>query len=336
MGKAARLRHSRTESLDEADRFIPGFTVRQAEALRAHCVEAVQTLGYRAWDRGSHIVVTGGPFTSPGAILGFSTISREAARVPKGQWGALAADVVGRLIASALAAPPHLDKAQLHKGLFPRFSAPGRIPDELLAEDYTYSRRVGGMPLLVAVRHEQASAFLADIHLAKVGGIEEAWRSAEANLVAAGLGDPTVYTAPNGSSTVVFEGEPPRQAAWLGYPERLVETLGIDVGPLGALFCVPAHRMLGLQLVGDSTTFDDVERMLSLVDILGEGEVAPLSGALFWWRLGEDVLPAAAAGLDGERLSLPPAVSEALVAARSQLDRGSARGKHPDFDTMDG
>ncbi|MEA5454642.1 hypothetical protein SPF06_07915 [Sinomonas sp. JGH33] len=333
MGKAARLKRSRTyKGPDGSDRFIPGFTTRRAEALRGHCAEAVRALGYRAWDRGSHIVVTGGPFTAPGAILGFSTISREAARVPEDQWGPLAAEVIGRLIASALAAPPHLDRTQLREGLFPRFSAPGRIPEELLAEDYTYARRVAGMPLLVAVRHDQASAFLADIHLAKAGGVEEAWSAAEANLVAAGLGDPAIYAAPNGSSVIVFESEHPRQAAWLAYPERLVETLGLDVGPLGALFCVPAHRLLGIQPVREDTTSKEVERMLQLAGILGEGEVAPLSRELFWWRPGEEVLTAQAAGLDQERLGLPPDVGEALKAAGSV----GTRGVNPIFDTMDG
>lgn len=298
MGKAARIRKNYAEGSREArgpespDRYIEGCTVRQADELRWHCAEAVRALGYRAWDRGSHIVVTGGPFAAPGATLGFTTIAREAARVPEADWGALTADIVGHLISTALASPPHLSREELRDQLFPRFSAPGRIPDPRLAEDYTYSRRVAGLPLLLAVRHSQASAFLADVHLAKAGGVEEAWETAEANLFEGELGEPTAYQSANGSSVIVLESEHPRQAAWLAYPERLVERLDLEVGSSGLLFCVPAHRMLGFQAVDTLASVEEVHRMRDLAAILAEGEVAPLSRELFWWRPGERVVAA--------------------------------------------
>ncbi|NUP74212.1 MAG: hypothetical protein HOQ07_06140 [Sinomonas sp.] len=269
-------------------------------------------------------MITGGPFTSPGATLGFTTISREAARVPEEGWSELVADVVDHLIASALAAPPHLGREELRTQLFPRFSAPGRIPEERLAEDYTYARRVAGMPLLLAVRQSQASAFLADIHLAKAGGAEAAWETAAANLEAAPFGEPTAYRAPSGATVIVFESEHPRQAAWLAYPERLAERLGLEIGPLGVLFCVPAHRQLGLYIVDEETTLADVHRMIELASILGEDEVAPLSPHLFWWRPGEPVTAATVEGPDGLVIALPEGIL------------GTVAGHGADFDTIDG
>ncbi|WP_138443723.1 hypothetical protein [Sinomonas susongensis] len=220
--------------------------------------------------------------------------------------------MIGQLIASALAAPPHLDRDELGKQLFPRFSAAGRIPEGRLSEDYTYARRVGGMPLLLAVRHSQASALLADIHLARAGGVEAAWRAAESNLFEAGPGELSVYTSPAGAAVLVCESEHPRQAAWLAYPERLMEVLGLEIGPRGALFCVPAHRLLGIHILGERSTAEtaeDAKAMLELARILGEDEIAPLSGDLFWWRPGKPVV-----GISSE------AVVEGL----------------PAFDTMDG
>lgn len=316
MGKAARLRKMRAEGQDpEApDRFISGYSMRRADVLRAHCTNAIRELGYRAWDRGSHIVITGGPFHPPGATLGFSTISREAARVPESVWPDLVSDVIGQLITSALAAPPRLGRSELREQLFPRFSAPGRIPEGQLEEDYTYARRVGGMPLLLAVRNGQASALLADIHLGKAGGADAAWEAAEANLFAADLGDPTAYAAPSGAAVIVLESEHPRQAAWLAYPDRLMEMLGLEIGPLGVLFCVPAHRILGFHVVSERTSRQDFERMRDLTSILGVDEVAPLSDELFWWAPGMSVTN-----------RVPPSVLDALCSSDPVP-----------FDTMDG
>lgn len=311
MGKAARLKNARSaeRSPDAPDRHIPGLSVRQADLLRQRCAEAIRELGYRAWDRGSHLVITGGPFKPPGATLGFRTLAREAGRAPEEAWPDLARDIVGRLIESALAAPPHLDRGELLKQLFPRFSAPGRIPEGQLAEDYSYARRVGGMPLLLAVRHSQASALLADIHLAKAGGVEAAWEAAEKNLFESEFDELCVYTGPSGAAVLVCESEHPRQAAWMAYPDRLVELLGLEIGPCGVLFCAPAHRLLGIHVLTPLTTLEDARSVQELTSILGEDEVAPLSKDLFWWRPGEPVV----------RVS-PEAVAEALAA----------------FDTMDG
>lgn len=346
MGKAARIRGTRAElrevaaGPDSPDRFIEGYTVREADALRGHCADAVRALGYRAWDRGSHIVVTGGPFKAPGATLGFSTIAREAARVPEDAWGAVAADIVGHLIETALAAPPNLSRGDLSAQLFPRFSAPGRIPEETLAEDYTYARRVAGLPLLLAVRHSQASALLADIHLARAGGVEAAWESAEANLFSGELGEPTAYQSPTGAAVIVLESEHPRQAAWLGYPDALVDRLGLEVGPRGLLFCAPAHRMLGFHVIDDETRPEDVRRMHELTSILGEDEVAPLSEELFWWQPGKPVMRATTSLGRG-----PVVLADALTAVLSGdladgLSGGPSGGADAstvgDFDTMDG
>ncbi|WP_422936100.1 hypothetical protein [Sinomonas sp. P47F7] len=334
MGKAARVKKARSEvregtaALDSPDRYIEGFTIGQADALRGHCAEAVRSLGYRAWDRGSHIVVTGGPFRAPGATLGFTTIAREAARIPETGWGGLARDIVGHLISTALAAPPHLSRDDLREQLFPRFSAPGRIPPAQLAEDYSYARRVAGLPLLLAVRHSQASAFLADVHLSKAGGAEEAWEMAEANLFEAELGEPTAYQSDTGSAVILLESEHPRQAAWLAYPERLVERLGLEVGPSGLLFCVPAHRMLGFQDVDGLASVEDVHRMRDLVAILAEGEVAPLSSELFWWRPGQPIVAATA-----PRGRTTAVLDDSLAALLSGAEIPSP-GR--DFDTMDG
>lgn len=315
MGKAERLRKIRAQEQDpEApDRFLPGFTRGSADALRQHCAEAIRGLGYRAWDRGSHLVITGGPFRSPGATLGFTTIAREAARVNEEEWPELVAEIVGQLVSGALAAPPHLGRGELRAELFPRFSALGRISEGQLQEDYSYSRRVGGLPLLLAVRHRQTSAFLADIHLSKAGGPEAAWEAAAANLFEAGLGAPTVYAAASGAAMVVLESEHPRQAAWLAYPERLMEVLGLKVGPLGVLFCVPAHRLLGFHLVTEETTRQDVDRMRDLASILGTDEVAPLSSDLFWWAPGR------------------PVTTDVPVGAPAAVPEGPR-----EFDTMDG
>lgn len=311
MGKAARLKNERSAgtSPDGPDQNIAGLSVSRADLLRGHCVDAVQRLGYRAWDRGSHIVITGGPFRPPGATLGFTTIAREASRAHEDAWPELVADIIGELIESALAAPPHLEREELRKQLFPRFSAPGRIPEDQLCEDYTYARRVAGMPLLLAVRHSQASALLADIHLAKAGGAEAAWEAARRNLFDAGLGELSVYASPSGANVLVCESEHPRQAAWLAYPERLMDELGLEIGPRGALFCTPAHRILGIHVLGEGAVVEDAKSVLKLAAILGEDEVAPLSRELFWWRPGEAVV---------------------RVSPEAIIDRIAA------FDTMDG
>lgn len=288
MGKAARLRNERAvgKAPDAPDRYIAGFTVSRADHLRRLCADAIRALGYRAWDRESHIVITGGPFRPPGAALGFTAISRAAACAREDAWPELVADIIRQLVESALAAPPHLDRGELRKQLFPRFSAPGRLPEDQLAEDYTYARRVAGMPLLLAVRHSEASAFLADIHLAKAGGAEVAWEAAETNLFGAGLGELSVCTSPSGANVLVCESEHPRQAAWLAYPERLMEVLGLEIGSRGVLFCAPAHRLLGIHVLREHATVEDAKSVLELAGILGEGEVAPLSRELFWWRPG--------------------------------------------------
>ncbi|WP_156144232.1 hypothetical protein [Sinomonas humi] len=299
MGKAARLRSARANETDtdSADRYIEGFTVGRADRLRSHCVDAIRGLGYRAWDRESHIVITGGPFRPPGATLGFATIAREASRVGEEAWPGLVADIVGHLIESALAAPPHLGREELRKGIFPRFSAPGRIPEARLVDDYSYARWLGDMPLLLAVRHSHASAFLADIHLSKAGGAERAWKVAEANLFEAGLGELTVYTSPSGANVLVCESEHPRQAAWLAYPERLMDVLGLEIGPRGVLFCAPAHRILGIHVLGPGASVEDARSVINLAGILGEDEIAPLTQELFWWRPGHPVLPVSPEGV---------------------------------------
>ncbi|WP_430295950.1 hypothetical protein [Sinomonas sp. B1-1] len=310
------------EDLSGPDRFIPGFTGRQADLLRGHCAEAVRARGLRARDFGSHLAVTGGPFRGSGAQLGLTSIARAAARVPEEVWGEVASSIVGQLVGGALEAAQagggrpgsglgYAGKA-LRERLFPRFSAPGRIPDEVLGEDYTYARKIAGLPLLLAFRREETSLLLADVHLAKAGGLEAAWEAAEANLFSAGFDEVQAY-AKDGVTVLHLEGDHPRMASWLAYPDRLMVELGLEPGRLGVFFGVPALRMITLHLVDEETTVEGLEGMLGLNAILGKEEIAPLSGHLYWWRPGEQV-QAATSNEDGAlALTLPASVMRAVA-----------------------
>ena len=324
MGKAARSRALRLER-GQARHGTQGgggagpreLSESELAALREHCAEAVRALGYRAADRGDHVQVTGGPFRGPGAQLGTASLERLAALAPEDEWPQLASDYVGELIGAALSAGEQgtgLGYAgqALRERLFPRFSA--RILEDRLAEDYTYARRVAGLPLLLALRHGQTSKLVADIHLAKAGGLEAAWEAAEQNLFGAGLGKPTAY-AKDGATVVLLESEHPRQASWLAYPDRLMAALGIEPGPLGMIFGVPALRQITFQPVTEETTVAHLGSMIELHTILARNEVAPLSTHLYHWRPGEPVSAATstAAGSKGTVLTLPKSVMEAIA-----------------------
>jgi hypothetical protein len=90
--------------------------------------------------------------------------------------------------------------------------------------------------------------------------------------------------------------------------------LGLDIGPSGVIFCVPAHRILGFHVVDERTSRQDLERMRELTSILGTDEVAPLSDDLFWWAPGRSVTN-----------GVPPSVLDGLCSSNPVP-----------FDTMDG
>ena len=330
MGKAARLRAVRAdgaghvprgEGSEGIGRGIRELTEADLAALRGLCAEAVRALGFRAADRGDHLQVTGGPFRGPGAQLGTASLERLAAVAPEDEWSAIARDYVGELIGAALnageqAAGLGYAGQALRERLFPRFSI--RVLEDRLAEDYSYARRVAGLPLLLALRHGQTSKLVADIHLAKAGGLEAAWEAAEQNLFEAGIGRPTAYEK-DGAAVVLLESEHPRQASWLAYPDRLMETIGIEPGPLGMLFGVPALRQITLQPVTEETTLAHLGSMIELHGILACDEVAPLSTHLYHWRPGEPVSAATSteAGSPGTMLTLPKSVMEAIAGPDS-------------------
>lgn len=280
------------------DRHLPEFSRRQADALRTHAAEAVRSRGYRARDRGTHVAVTGGPFTGPGAQLGFSTIAREALRLPEAEWGAMVAAVVAQLLDAAVhggAAGGGLGYAgpALRERLFPRFVAPERVPPGQLAEAHTYARDVGGLPLILAIRHDQTSVYVADDHLAKAGGPEAAWAAAESNLFAAGLGRGEAFVR-DGTAVLLLESDHPRQASWMAYPDRLMAHFGVEPGPRGVLFSVPALRMIAFSVTEGSVSRAGIRSMLELNAVLAQDEVAPLSPHVYWWRPGAAVQQATA------------------------------------------
>ena len=312
------------------DRHLPEFSRRQADALRTHAAEAVRSRGYRARDRGSHVTVTGGPFTGPGAQLGFSTIAREALRLPEAEWGAMVAAVVAQLLDAAVhgcgtggglgyAGPA------LRELLFPRFVAPERMPPGQLAEAHTYARDVGGLPLILAIRHDQASLYLADDHLAKAGGPDAAWAAAESNLFAAGLGRGEAFVR-EGAAVLLLESDHPRQASWMAYPERLMTHFGIDPGPRGVLFSVPALRMIAFTLTEDSVSHEGIRSMLELNAVLAQDEVAPLSPHVYWWRPGTP-LRQATAWEDGAVVVSAPEELGRLLAGQEAGQDGGQHGR---------
>ncbi|WP_077489132.1 hypothetical protein [Sinomonas mesophila] len=328
MGKAARLRAVRPDGAGSVPRGAGRGSVRDPRelseadlaALREHCADAVRALGFRSADRGDHLQVTGGPFRGSGAQLGTASLERLAALAPEDEWAQLAKDYVGELIGAALSAGEQgasLGYAgqALRDRLFPRFTA--RITEDRLAEDYTYARRIGGLPLVLALRHGQTSKLVADIHLAKAGGPEAAWAAAEKNLFAAGIGRPTAY-AKDGAAVVLLESEHPRQASWLAYPDRLMEAIGIEPGPLGILFGVPALRQITFQTVTEETTMAHLGSMIELHGILALDEAAPLSTHLYHWRPGEPVSAATSTGEEGPVLTLPQSVMEAIAGPGSE------------------
>lgn len=309
------------ESEGPADPHLPEFTVAQAAVLRAHAVDAVRGLGFRATDRGTHLVVRGGPFTGGGAELGFSTIAREAARVPEDEWGALVSAIVAQVIGAAVeagASGRSLGYAgpALRERLFPRFVAPGRLHADQLAEGYSYARTVGGLPLIMAIRRDQTSLFVADDHLAKAGGVEAAWEAAEANLFAGGLGRGEAFVR-DGHAIMLLESEHPRQASWLAYPERLMEHFGIEPGPRGVFFGVPALRMITFAMSEGTMSLQGLKNMLEIHSILARDEVAPLSPHVYWWRPGSPVLAATSVEDGGLALTLPQSAMEAIVGVDS-------------------
>lgn len=302
---------------ERADPHLPGFSVRQADCLRRHVADAARGLGFRTRDRGTHIVVMGGPFTGAGAQIGFSTIAREALRIREAEWEPMVAAIVGQLLGAAVQGamgPGSLGYAgqALRERLFPRFVAPDRMAPGQLAEDYTYSRDVGGLPLIMAIRREQTSMYVADNHLAKAGGLEAAWGAAEANLFAGGLGKGEAFMR-DGHAILLLEAEHPRQASWLAYPDRLMEHFGIDPGPLGVFFSVPALRMITFSMSEETMSLTGVRSMLEITSILAKDEVAPLSPHVYWWRPGDRV-QAATSFEDGQlALTLPKSVMEAIA-----------------------
>ncbi|GAB4099173.1 hypothetical protein [Sinomonas halotolerans] len=303
------------------DRFLPGFTRGQAGLLRGGVMAAVQALGYRAADRGDHIRVTGGPFRGAGAQLGFATLANKARCLPEEEWADMTDDHVRQVIAAALqgsSTPGSLGYAgtALRERLFPRFIAPQRMDPVRLAEDYTYARDVGGLPLGLAIRRDQTSLLLGDIHLAKAGGAAEAWEAAEANLFAAGIGEPTVY-GKGSAAVVLFEGEHPRMASWLAYPQEFLARIGLEPGPLGVLLSVPALRQIAVQPLTEHSTVEHVAAMLGFNRILGEHEVAPLSPHVFHWRPGGPVTAATTVEPEGLALTLPRSVMEAVAGKDS-------------------
>lgn len=290
------------------DPHLPEFSRDQADALRAYAADAVRGVGLRAKDCGTHLVVTGGPFTGAGAQLGFSTIAREAQRLPEGEWNSMVAAVVGHLMAAAMQTGGRSGSLgyagpALRERLFPRFVAPERMPPDQLAESHTYAREVGGLPLIMAIRRDQTSLFLADDHLAKAGGLEAAWEAAEANLFSAGLGKAEAYGR-EGTAVLLLESDHPRQASWLAYPERLMAHFGIEPGARGVLFGVPALRMLLFTVTEESVTPDGIRSMLELNAILAQDEVAPLSPHVYWWRPGGPVQ--AVTSWQGAEIALAP------------------------------
>lgn len=322
-GEGSRIGAVEAQSADEiADPHLPEFSVRQADALRRHVVDAARGLGFRTRDRGTHIVVMGGPFTGAGAQIGFSTIAREALRWPESEWEPMVEEIVRQLLAAGAqgaAARGSLGYAgpALRERLFPRFVAPERMPAGQLAEDYTYARDVGGLPLIMAIRREQTSMYVADNHLAKAGGLEEAWEAAEANLFAGGLGKGGEAYVKDGHAIVLLESEHPRQASWLAYPDRLVERLGLEPGPRGVFFSVPALRMITVSMSEETMSLDGIRSMLEINSILAKDEVAPLSPHVYWWRPGYPV-QAATSFEDGHlALTLPKSVMEAIAGPDS-------------------
>lgn len=304
------------------DPHLPGFTVRQAYSLRGYVAAAVQGLGFRARDRGTHVVVRGGPFTGAGAQIGFATIAREALRIPEAAWEPMTEAIVGQLLGAAMQGagrPGSLGYAgpALRERLFPRFIAPDRMPADQLAEDYTYARDVGGLPLIMAIRREETSIYLSDTHLAKAGGLESAWSAAESNLFEGGIGTGGEAFVRNGHAILLLESEHPRQASWLAYPERLMERLEIEPGPLGMFFSVPALRMITLSMSEETMSVAGIRSMLEITSILAKDEVAPLSPHVYWWRPGEPV-QAATSYQDGKvALTLPRSVMEAVAGPES-------------------
>jgi hypothetical protein len=295
---------------------LPEFSRRQADALRAHAAQAVRSRGYRARDRGTHLTVTGGPFTGQGAQLGFSTIAREAQRTPEADWAALVDAVVAQILGAAVqgcGTHGSLGYAgpALRERLFPRFVAPERMPPGQLAEAHSYAREVGGLPLILAIRHDQTSIYVADDHLAKAGGPEAAWAAAESNLFAAGPGRAEGFVRDR-TAVLLLESDHPRQASWMAFPDRLMAHLGREPGPLGVLFGVPALRMIAVSATEDSVSHEGVRSMLGLNAVLAQDEVAPLSPHVYWWRPGAG-LRQATAWRDGRvEVALPEELAELL------------------------
>lgn len=310
---------------ESADPHLPEFSVRQADALRLHCADAVRGLGFRAKDRGTHIAVMGGPFTGAGAQLGFRAIAIEALQTPEAEWGSMVEAIVRQIIGSAVQGSTSRGSLgyagpALRERLFPRFVAPDRMTPEQLAEGYTYAKDVGGLPLIMAIRREQTSMFVADDHLAKAGGLEAAWNAAEENLFASGLGGGEAYVR-DGHAVLLLESEHPRQASWLAYPEKLVERLGLEPGPLGIFFSVPALRMITVSMSEGTMTLEGIKSMLEINAILAKDEIAPLSPHVYWWRPG-DAVRSATSYEDGQlALTLPESVMEAIAGPDSGAER---------------
>ncbi|WP_369047007.1 hypothetical protein [Sinomonas sp. P10A9] len=267
----------------------------------------------------------GGPFTGAGAQLGFGTIAREALLLPESEWPVMVEAIVRQLIGagvqgSAVRGSLGYAGPALRERLFPRFVAPERMPPDAWTEEYTYARRVGGLPLIMAIRREQTSMYVADRHLAKAGGLESAWEAAEENLFSADLGRPEAFVK-DGSAVFLLESDHPRQASWLAYPERLMERLGMDPGPLGVFFSVPALRMITFSEVSEETTVEGVISMLEVNAILAKGEVAPLSRHLYWWRPGGEVMAATEFEHGQPVLTLPKSVMEAIAGHGSGAEQ---------------
>ncbi|GAB3274451.1 hypothetical protein GCM10027449_12780 [Sinomonas notoginsengisoli] len=326
-GVGERPRGSTRPPDEPGDPHLPEFSVRQADALRRHCADAVRSLGFRAKDLGTHIAVMGGPFTGAGAQLGFRAIATEARQLPESEWGAMAEAIVRQVIGAAVqgsTAPGSIGYAgpALRERLFPRFVAPDRMPPHQLIEDYTYAKDVAGLPLIMAIRREQASMLLSDVHLAKAGGLEAAWDAAEENLFSAGLGEAQAFMK-DGTAVLLLESEHPQQASWLAYPERLMEHFGIEPGPLGVFFGVPALRMITFSVIEESMTLNGVESMLELNSILGQDELAPLSPHVYWWRPGDPVRPATSFEDGHLTLTLPQTTTERTAGAGGNAEEAA-------------
>lgn len=260
------------------DPHLPELTTKQADKLRALCVEVLDRQGVTAADGGDHL------YGDNEHKYGLFALSRKASGLPEKEWPAMIEQHFSGLLAGTPASKATVE--ELRAGVYPKFIAPHTM--DLMESQhgpsiYSYVRPTARLPLLIALDSPESVSYLTAEQVEAAGGADLLWDKAFSNLVATGPGQPEEFTT-EGGSFLVFETESVYQSSWIACMDKFVESLGYTPGRLGALVTIPATNILCLHLVSEATSIEDIKAMLVFAGTVHSQHPSPLTPLLYWWN----------------------------------------------------